>query len=371
MRKSVHLVMAVIAVLLIVTASVMAAGVNNVQLNAVGPSGVNGMATTISGNIGGQNPYSNVEVNVRMDKTPPANMVYEGWLVDSKDNFKTSLGAFNGNMLSQDIALVNFGPDAPYDQIAVSLEPANDTNPAPATIIAQGSRPGNTISAADFSSMAVLPANDMFQNQIVAQRFGLTSDQIVSLRMMGMSYSDISLVANASQRCGNRTPIEIATMLQQGQSWDQIASSCNTTVAMLMQPAPMQAVAGYRGELTPSSASQIATMRYKEYPNGRPVVTWDIWQQLQSRGYDWREVAVAANIASMTGENIDDILRAGTIQGQTFSMMAIDRGLNINDVMKTDDWPFGKNGEKMMTPATPASAGSTGSGTMPNGTSNY
>ncbi|MHB0999495.1 MAG: anti-sigma factor domain-containing protein [Armatimonadota bacterium] len=371
MRNTVRLIFVALAIMLLMAASVQAAGVNNVQLTASGTTGVTGMATTIVGDIAGPNPYSMVEINMRMDQMPAANMVYQGWLIDSRNNVRTSLGIFRGDRLTHRMTAASFNSNMPYDQLAVSLEPARDADAAPATIVATGTRPGTTIASSDFRGMAVMPEDEMFQRQLMAQRFNLTNDQLDSLRMMAFDYSDIALVSNVAQRC-NRMPMEVASMLQQGQSWNQIATTCNTTVAMLMDPIPMQAVAGFRGEATPGMGSTMGTMFYGRLPNGRPVVTWDTWQQLQRRGYTWREVAVAANISAMTGEDINDILRAAKIQGQTFSSIAMDRGIVPATVMDVDDWPFSRNGDSMMMESTPAETGAFGNGTMNNnGTTNY
>jgi len=348
----------VLAALLLVVVPAQA-DVYNVSLSGVGDSGISGTATTIAGNISGPTPYSNVEVNVSVNKMPSENMVYEGWLVDNDSNYKLSLGVFNGMRLSARQHLPKFGEDAPYDAIAVSREPANDTNPMPATVVAMGNLPGTKVSAADFTRIAILPADETFQRQLVMERYGLSSDQAMDFRMNGWSYSEIALAANAASQC-NRPATEVASMLQQGRSWEQIAQTCNTSVAKLLEPVPSVAVAGFIAEARPGAAPPAGMVQvpvvYQRYANGRPIVTQDMWQSWRKRGYSWRDVAVAANIAAMTGENVDDLLRTVRVQGKTWRMMAFDRGLDADATLDVSGWPFSRNGEAItpMPPEQPA-----------------
>ncbi|MHB0912917.1 MAG: anti-sigma factor [Armatimonadota bacterium] len=342
-----HTVLAVIVILsaLLVSFAPAQAEVNNVTLSPIGECGATGAATTIVGSVGGDNPYYNMELNARMDQAPPENMVYEAWLVDNDTNYKQSVGAFSGMNLNARQSLVSI---APFDAIAVSIEPANDTDPAPSTLVASGNLPGTTVSAANFSTSAVLPANETFQTQLVAQRTGLSSDQVMNLRMQGWSFEDISLAANIAARC-NRSVNDVASMLSQGMSIQDIANSCNTTVAMLLTPAPTEAVAGFRGELPQRPVRGITF--YRMYPNDSPVITESDWRKFYNMGYSWRDVAVAANIAAETGERPSDLLYMTRVQGKTWAQIAMERSLDVKSMLNTEDWPFGERpGETMMMP---------------------
>lgn len=348
-----------LAALLLIAVSAWA-DVRNVSLSEVNDSNVTGMATVIAANIKGAMPVTNLELNARIDSAPPANMVYEAWLVDNDSNYKRSMGVFTGTSFTSNQRLLSLSP---YDSIAISLEPVNDSDPLPSTIVAMGNLPGTLVSASDFPSGVVLPANDMFQRQVIAQRFNLTNDQILALRMQGWSYSDIALVANIASRC-NRPVSDISNMLLEGQSFDQIASSCNTTVAMLFEPVPVEAVAGFRAEVTPTPGVPTAPTCYQRYPNGRCVVSRRDWEDLYKRGYTWREVAIAANIAVRTGEQVDDILYMTRVQGLTLRQIAIDRGLRVDDVMDVSAWPFGETPSAAPVMTTPPATTDTGT-TMP------
>jgi hypothetical protein len=336
--KHIGLAISVILILsLLVVAPAFSQVVRNVTFSSVGDSGVSGTATTIVGAVGGDRPYQNVELNIRLNETPPADMVYEAWLVDNEANVRRSMGIFTGTRFTGRQQFANFTASGPYDTIAISTEPMRDTSPLPFTVVALGNLPGTTVAAADFTTAAVMPEDEAFQRQIIAQRYNLTSDQVTNLRMQGWSYDDISLAANVSARC-NRPLSQVAQMMQQGYTLDQIASECNTTTALLLTPTPMQAVAG--------SIEVVPGMRtyYRTYPNGAPVLTQQMWSDLSKQGYSWRDVAIATNIAASTGEQIPDLLRMVRIQGMTWRQIAIQRGLNADKMLDVSMWPFSRNG---------------------------
>jgi len=289
-----------------------------------------------------------VEVNVRMDQMPPADMVYEGWLVDSDTKYKYSLGAFNGQALNFRGHFVHFESGVPYETLAVSTEPIHDANPMPMTVVAQGNLPGSRLSASDFPTQAVLPEDETFQRQVAMERFGLNDEQVIDLRMRAFGYGQISVIANAASRC-NRPPSEVARMLEQGQSWSEIAQACNITVAQLLEPIPLAAVAGFRAELRagiPAPGMVAPPMFYQRMPNRMPVITQRNWEQMRKRGYSWKDVAIAANIAAQTGEDVEKLLRMTRIQGQTWRQIAIRRGLNVEAMMDVSGWPFSRNGKE-------------------------
>lgn len=330
---------AMLIVLLLITASVQAAGVNNIGLSPVGANGISGMATTIVGDIAGANPYHNVEVNINVAQTPAKDMVYQAWLIDSKDNYKLSLGAFSGNRLNLRERMVAALSTMPYDSIAISIESAQSTSVQPTTIIAQGSLPGTSVAASDFQTLAVLPQDEAFQRQAITARFNMTGDQYSSLRMMGWGPADIAAVGNVAYKC-KKSPSEVASMLSQGQSWEQIAAGSNTTTAMLFEPYPVVAVAGSQQQYGVPVVSP--TLTYGKYYNGRPVITKDDWRQFSKSGFSWQSVAMAANIAAQTGERPEQILRELTVQGKTWIQLTDERNLDYDTVKDTSGWPFSK-----------------------------
>ena len=361
------------------------AAVNNFSLMPIGDKGVTGTATALTSMVSGSTPFINIELNAKVNSAPPMNMMYQAWFFNTKTSSANSLGVFNGTMFNMKTRIASWS-NMPYDSIAVSLESVNNTSTTPGTIVARGLFPGSPVMASDFPTMAVLPSDEMFQQQVVMQRFKLTSSQIMDLRMRGWGYSDIAAAANAASRC-NKSINDVVAMLESGQSWDMIASTCNITTAQLLEPVPMTAVAGYMGTITPSPMATGTIMVptvYLKYPNGRPVVTRDAWVNYSRQGHSWMDVARAANISAKTGESMDDLLRMSSFQGMTWRDIAIQHGLNINSVMDVSMWPFeqgpaqknwqqgmpGSTGTAGTMNPTPPSSGMTTPSTT-NGGSNY
>lgn len=343
----------ILAAFLLISIPVFAAGANNITLAAMGTSGVSGMATTIVSGVTGAHPYHNVEVNIKADQKPPSDMVYVGWLVDSKDNYKLNLGAFNAGKLTFRQRMISSLSSMPYDSVAISLEPANSMSVMPTTIVAQGDLPGTMLSSTDFATMAVLPDDEPFHQKAISSIFKMTSSQFNDLRMMGCSAADIALIGSVASRC-KKTPNEIASMLSDGQSWDEISASCNMTTAMVFEPYPTQAVAGSMqmyGEQ--GMGTVMPLMTYRHYGNGMAIITKENWRFYHTAGYTWKDVAMAGNVAAMTGESTDDILRATTIQGQTWRQIAMDRNLDYNKVKDVSAWPFGESVDMRMYQETP------------------
>ncbi len=355
--------------------------VYNVNLGAVNNSGFSGSASTITGSFGGVTPHTHVEVNAMMNQMPSAGNVYEAWLVDNKNNVKQSLGVFDGRVLNADFTAASFSANNPWNSIAVSLEPANSMSSMPTNIVAMGSLPGSSVSAANFATAAVLPPDEPLQRQLAMQRFGLTSDQYTALRMEGLGIRDINVAANISKQC-NQSPMQAAdTYMRNGADLNAVAAACGISVASLLTPfpttvavVPVPAVPGTVGAATPMPSVTPFTF-YRTYPNGAPVLTRDQWLNYHRRGYSWVDVAIAANIASMTGDNIDDLLRAVRIQGMTWSQIALDRGLNYKMVTDVSAWPWERTGrayvgsEERSLERQGATPGEVGAGTMTPGTS--
>jgi hypothetical protein len=355
--KRTALILIAIAALGVLAGSMVFASAYNVTLSPVGNQGVSGLATTLSGNIMGSNPYTNLEIDASMSAPPPANMVYEGWLVNSAQNVRTILGAFGGSMLTFRAKMVSFGANSPYDTIAVSLEPANSTSLTPTTIVAQGSLPGTMLTASTFNQ-AVRPAGERFLQASVMQGYKLTGQQIADLRMQGWSYPDIAMVANAAMNCPNATPASVSSELMQGETWSQIATSCSTTPAALLNPNYMGMTSGVAGTMQSVGNQPMMTgayqpmvpvlVYYKTYGNGQPIVTSDVWNYWQRRGYSWQDVAIAANIASMTGDDLETLLHMTRVQGMTWRDVAVDKGINPDVALDTSQWPFSRGGSNQV-----------------------
>ncbi len=354
------------ATVLLMLAGAAFAAVSNVSLGPVSDSGISGATTTIIGSYGGVTPHNHAEVNVRMSQLPPSNSVYEAWLIDNDSNAKRSLGVLDGVHLNANMITPRFSGSGPWDAIAISTEPVNDSSPLPTTIVAQGMLPGSGVSSSDFTSAAVLPPDEALQMQLAMDRFNLTRDQVVAMRMDGLRYRDINLAGNIAMRCGNRSAMQVAReYVESGADLAAVAGTCNMTVAQLLNPAPVVVVAGTQQEYVPGT-TMVVPNYYLRRPNGAFVVTRDQWERYRDAGYSWQEVAMAANISRMTGERVGDILRATKTQGLTFRQIAASRNIVWDDVDDVSMWPWERGGgEETIVIVTPRGTTST------TGPSNY
>lgn len=348
-----------VAVILALLATSVAADVVNMSLSPVGTSGVAGRSTTIYGTVGGPTPHTNIEINVKMAQAPPANMIYQAWAIDTKSNATVPIGAFNGDFLSSYYTAPGSMTASSSDTLAVSLEPLKGQSLTPTTIVARGTWSSGTsdVSASDFVKSSILPMDECFQRQLVMQRYNLKDDQVTSLRMMGFNYRDITLVANVATHLG-KCPTDVmgvARMFMDGQTLDQIASSNNTSVASLLSVGPGTAVAGAVQEICPpppcpprKPCNPVETLKYyRMYPNGLPIVTEKTWKALKDSGYTWVDTAIAANIASRTGESVDSLLRMVRVQGRLWTDIIVERGLNQCGMLDVSAWPFDREGRSL------------------------
>ncbi len=343
MRILRFMTLAAILSLLIAVPSMCA--VNSITLKPATELGLTGAATAISGSFGGATPHTRVEINAKLDMMPAADHVYEGWLVDSKNNVRQNLGVFRGDRLMSMISLTNWAPNSTWTSFEVSLEPANSTNQEPTTVVATGSLPGSTVSTDDFARVAILPPDETFQRQLVAQQFELTADQVINLRAMGLGYREITLAANISKQCKEPINQVAETYMKEGGDLEKVASAFKTSVMAMTTVAPFTAVAGSMQEtgesytLMSDEASSANT-----YPTGMPVLSYDQWQNYSNLGYAWIDVAAAANIAARTKDNMDDLLRMAKVQGMFWHDIAVSQGVDSDRALDMGGWTWERKG---------------------------
>jgi hypothetical protein len=354
-------IMFTLVVALAFIAASAAADVVNLPLSAVGSSGVAASTTTIYGAVGGPTPHTNIEINMKMAGPPPDGKTYQGWVIDPKSNATVSLGAFDRNVLNARYVSVGALSNSDMSAIlAVSLEPSRGGAYTPTTIVARGNwSDASNVSASDFTTRTILPYDECFQRGLAKQRYGLSDDQVTSLRMMGWDYNNIYLIANVAtnlKKCP-RDIMAVAQMFSDGMTLDQIASANNMTVASLLSIGPTTAVAGSMQQICPTPCPpqnpcstcnpQDVPKYYRMFPNGLPVVTQQSWSQFRARGYTWTDVAVAANIAEQTGESVESLIRMVRIQGRLWSDIICERGLSQCKMMDVSGWPFDKNSNQL------------------------
>lgn len=200
----------------------------------------------------------------------------------------------------------------------------------------------------------VSPEVEQFNLNLVTTTFGVDSTSALALRQAGWMWSDIHLLAHIANQT-NRPIIEIANLRSQGLTYANIGQRYNLTMAQLTMPTFIrQRVAGFVGEYG------YQPIYYRTDKWGNPVLTRYDAERLSRLGYDWRNIAIAANISAETGVSMRDILQ-WTDRGYTWDQVARQYGINPDDVMDVSQYPFARDMGQIITPTTqpvpPAGAG--------------
>lgn len=189
------------------------------------------------------------------------------------------------------------------------------------------------------------PDVEAFNTNLAVSNFGVDRSSVIGLRQSGWSWGDILLMSNIANR-SKQPLLTIANMRSTGMSYDAIGAKYNLTTYDITTPALIQTrVAGFVSEYG------YQPLYYKTDPWGNPVLTRFDAMRLSRMGYDWRDIAIAANVASMSGANINDVL-AWTNRGYTWQQIALEYGLDTNKIMDVSQYPFAKETSATMTSAT-------------------
>jgi len=219
-----------------------------------------------------------------------------------------------------------------------------DTTP-PTTTPPVGTGPTVPTPTPSTAVTLVSPEVEQFNLNLVTSNFMVDSASVLALRQAGWMWSDIHLLAHIANQT-NRPIIEIANLRSQGMTYTNIGQRYNLTMAQLTTPMFIrQRVAGFIGEYG------YQPIYYRTDQWGNPVLTRYDAERLSRLGYDWRSIAIAANISAETGVSIREILQ-WTDRGYTWKQVARQYGLDPNDVMDVSKYPFGRDSGQIMIPTT-------------------
>lgn len=190
------------------------------------------------------------------------------------------------------------------------------------------------VSMADISTAAMMNAAeiDAFYSALLCRHFGLSPSQVAGLRQQGFSWDEITMIANTAAR--TRQPIQtIASLRTQGMTWEEIACRYNLTLADITRPATrvvaVRPIAG-AGPITSS-------VMYNRH--GNVLLTSDQVQRLYRQGYDWLDIAVAANMSDATDVPIEQFLR-WIRQGSLWTTLATRYGVPYSFAFDVSNFPF-------------------------------
>lgn len=183
------------------------------------------------------------------------------------------------------------------------------------------------------------PDVNVFNQTFISQQYGTTVADIQALRNQGFSWGEVNLIANAATRTGLTTQ-QIAQMRLQGMSWQSIASQYNLPATTLTVPCPVIAprlscCAAYAAG--PVCTSPVIPAMYNRA--GNVLLTQDEVFRYYAKGYDWTEVAIAANIARETGYPVDQVLR-DMRSGMVWPQVAFYYGVSPNTAFDVCAYPF-------------------------------
>lgn len=209
-----------------------------------------------------------------------------------------------------------------YSDIAIAQAIAVRSNCPISQVIAQfqTSKDWNQVAKAyninltDLITGPMIVSSDVetYNLSFVSQYYGIPVTDLSALRQQGYSWDQINVMANAAIR--TRQPIQqIASLRSQGMSWNDIASRYNTTVAALTSPMTLRTVYA-----TPAMGAgpSVLAMPVMYDTQGNVILTADQANIYYNKGYDWIDIAIAANMQAYGGIPMDQTLlevRSGTL----------------------------------------------------------
>ncbi len=193
------------------------------------------------------------------------------------------------------------------------------------------------LSMSDLMNLPMMADADVetFNRTFIVGYYSIPESDVAQMRKNGLDWGEICMIANAAARTG-QSPKQIATMRKQGMSWAQIAEKYNISRADITKPVRPLVVA----VTTPPQAGagpQMPCLIYNQ--DGQIVLTLDQALWYYKRGYDWLDVAVAANIASVTGYPISFILQLSKT-GATWQDLIYKFGVGPDTAFNVCNYPF-------------------------------
>lgn len=197
----------------------------------------------------------------------------------------------------------------------------------------------NNLSMANLSAMPVVADmnEESFNRTFFSQYYNIPMSDVVALRQQGWSWGAINVMANAAART-NQPITQIAMLRSQGTSWNDIATRYNVASTDFLTPVQMRTVTAMTMRpVIVGAGPAVAPVMYDN--RGNVLLTQDQALRLYRSGYDWLDVAIAANITRETGVPIDTVLMQ-LRSGNTWEGIASDYGVPADVALNVADYPF-------------------------------
>lgn len=239
----------------------------------------------------------------------------------------------------------------PMEEEPAATQPEPMPSEAPEAMPPVGAGPAMPPAAAGM--MAMTPEVEAFNTNFVTMNFGVDRNSVMGLRQAGWQWGDIYLMAHIASRA-NQPILEVANLRSQGMAWNDIGGRFNMTAMDLTTPVTVRTrVAGFVTEVG------FQPIYYRTDPWGNPVLTRYEAERLSRLGYRWENIAIAANVSAETGVAVRDVL-SWIDRGYTWSQVAIQYGLDIDDITDISKYPFARERGAMA----PMTSPPTGAGPM-------
>ncbi len=158
------------------------------------------------------------------------------------------------------------------------------------------------VTMADLGYPLATGSSDNFNTMFIAQYYGLPPSTVTQLRQQGYSWNDVFMIANAAGRTGQSVS-QITTWRAQGKTWNDIAVATNVTLDNLVCPY-QQRVIVTRATMGAGPPCQMVIYT----TGGNALLTEDLANRYYLQGYDWMDVAIAANVSRTANVPIDWLL---------------------------------------------------------------
>ncbi|MEN6521997.1 MAG: hypothetical protein ABFD46_12710 [Armatimonadota bacterium] len=218
----------------------------------------------------------------------------------------------------------------------IGTTPEPTTPPEETTLPPVGTGPTTpTLVTPPTTVSTVSPEVEQFNLNLATTTFTVDSASVIALRQAGWTWADIYMLAHIANQA-NRPILEIANLRSQGLSYSNIGQRYNLTMAQLITPSVIRTrVAGFVGEYG------YQPIYYKTDLWGNPVLTRYDAEKLSRMGYDWRNIAIAANISAETGVSMSDIM-SWADRGYTWQQISRQYGVDPDKVMDVSKYPFSR-----------------------------
>ena len=195
------------------------------------------------------------------------------------------------------------------------------------------------LSMSDLMNLPMVADADVetFNRTFVSGYYSVPDSDVARMRKDGLSWGEICLTANAAVRTG-QSPQQIAALRGQGMSWAQVAAKYNVSRSDITKPVRPLTVTAATGTSTLTGAGpQMPCLIYDKECN--VVLTLDQALWYYKRGHDWLDVAVAANVSSVTGYPIALILQLAKT-GVTWQDLIRKFGVGPDTAFNVCNYPF-------------------------------